>query len=468
MQPIIRTSCLALALPLAFAVRPLAAQQLPADSVVRAIIRQRVDEGRNVGIAVGLVDADGRMRSVAYGRGAAGAPLDEHSLFEIGSITKTFTAALLADMVARGMVRLDQPVADLLPAGTIIPRRGDRQITLLDLATQSSGLPRMPDNFAPKDAANPYADYDGARLLSFLARYQLTRDIGAKYEYSNLGVGLLGYALATHSGVTYERLITDRILRPLGLTETAITLRPTLREHLAPGHDPGGTPVKNWDLDALAGAGALRSSVHDMMRYVAANIDPSSSTLGPALAATHGKRFQTEQPNVSIGLAWHRLVTPAGDTVLMHNGGTAGYLTFVGFDPRRRIGVVVLSNSAVSVDDIGVHLLDTRMPLTKTPVARKEIALPAEALERFVGAYPLAPTFTITITRNGDRLLAQATGQPQFPLFAEANTKFFLKVVDAQIEFETDSTGAVTALVLVQNGARQRAPRIAPTTGSTR
>jgi serine-type D-Ala-D-Ala carboxypeptidase/endopeptidase len=440
--------------PAADAQRPLSS-----DSGVRAIIRERVDAGRNAGIAVGLIDANGQTRTVAYGPGAGGAQLDGHSVFEIGSITKTFTAAILADMVAKGTVRLDQPVAELLPPGTVIPSRGGRQITLVDLATQSSGLPRMPDNFAPKDAANPYADYDGTRLLAFLSRYQLQRDIGAQYEYSNLGVGLLGYALAAKAGKSYEQLVTERVLRPLGMSETVIALTPPLRARLAPGHDPAGTPVKNWDLDALAGAGALRSTVHDMLRYVAANVDPRSTSLGPALATTHVKRFQTTQANVSLGLAWHRLVSPHGDTIIMHDGGTAGYSTFVAFDEVRRVGVVVLSNTSNSVNDIGLHLLDDGIPLQKPPVQHKEIAVSASALQRFVGEYPLAPTFVITVTREDDKLMAQATGQPKFQLFPEAETKFFLKVVDAQIEFETDATGNVTGLVLVQNGARQRAPK---------
>jgi CubicO group peptidase (beta-lactamase class C family) len=198
-----------------------------------------------------------------------------------------------------------------------------------------------------------------------------------------------------------------------------------------------------------------------MLRYMSANIDPSASTLGPVLAATHAKRFQTDQPSLSLGLAWHRVLSPTGDTVVWHNGGTGGYRTFVGFDPVRRVGVVVLSNTATSVDDLAMHLLDERVPLMKATARHTEIALPAGALQRFVGKYPLAPTFVIAITRDGDKLLLQATGQPAFQLFAEAATKFFLKDVDAQIEFETDTTGNVTALVLVQNGARQRAPRVA-------
>ena len=435
---------------------------LPPDSVARAIVRDRVDAKRNAGIAVGLIDSNGQTRTVAYGPGAGGTPLDDHSVFEIGSITKTFTSTILGDMVTKGTVRLDEPVAELLPKGTVIPSRAGRQITLVDLATHSSGLPRMPDNFAPKDATNPYADYDGAHLLAFLSRYQLQRDIGAQYEYSNLGAGLLGFALAKKAGQSYEQLVTDRVIRPLGMSETAITLTPAMRAHLAPGHDPSGKAVNNWDLDALAGAGAIRSTVHDMMRYVWANVDPSSTTIGPALAATHVKHFQPTQPTLSLGLAWHRLTTPRGDTIFMHDGGTAGYSTFVAFDPVRRVGVVVLSNTSSSVNDIGLHLLDESLPLAPPPApptVHKEITLPASSLQRFVGEYPLAPTFSITITRDGDALWAQATGQEKFRIYPEAETKFFLKELDAQLEFETDASGNVTGLVLVQGGGRQHASK---------
>jgi serine-type D-Ala-D-Ala carboxypeptidase/endopeptidase len=411
---------------------PAAAQRaLPSDSAVRAILRERVESGRHVGIAVGLLEPTG-TRTLAHGRGAAGARLDDHSLFEIGSITKTFTSVILADMVSKGTVRLDQPVAELLPPGTVVPSRGGKQITLADLASHISGLPRMPSNFAPKDPANPYADYDGARMLAFLASHQLQHDIGTRYEYSNIGAGLLGFALANKAGMSYEALVTERLLRPLGMSETAITLTPAMRARLAPGHNPGGQPVANWELDALAGAGALRSSVHDRSRF----------QIGARTA---------------VGLAWHRIISPSGDTVLAHDGGTAGYVTFAAFDPKRRVGVVVLSNSSSPIQDIGLHLLDERAPLTRPAAQRKEITLSADALQRFVGEYPLAPTFVITISRVGDNLFAQATGQPRFPLFAETPTTFFFKVVDAQLEFETDSTGNATAVVLVQNGARQRA-----------
>ena len=168
-------------------------------------------------------------------------------MFEIGSITKVFTAAILADMVARGQVRLDDPVAQLLPATVKVPSRNGRRITLLDLATQSSGLPRLPTNFAPKDSANPYADYGDQQLYDFLSGYELPRDPGATYEYSNLGMGLLGHALARKAGMSYEQLVSRRVLAPLGMKETAITLSPALRPRLVPGHGDTGQVVAAQD-----------------------------------------------------------------------------------------------------------------------------------------------------------------------------------------------------------------------------
>lgn len=156
------------------------------------IVHDRVDSGRSAGIVAGMVFADGSTRVLAYGDAGRGRRLDKRSVFEIGSITKTFTATLLADMAERGEVRLTDPVARLLPPEVTVPSRGGRQITLLDLATQTSGLPRLSTNLAITEPGNPYADYTVDQLYAFLNGYTLTRDPGAQFEYSNVGVGLLG------------------------------------------------------------------------------------------------------------------------------------------------------------------------------------------------------------------------------------------------------------------------------------
>lgn len=422
-----------LALAALAAALPLRAQTLPPDSAVRRILTERLTSSPFRGIVVGLLDANGGRRVVAVG-----VPADR--VFEIGSITKVFTTSILAGMVADGSVRLDDPVATFLPAAVHMPARNGRQITLVDLATQSSGLPRLPANMAPRDSTNPYADYTVDQMYAFLSGYQLTRDVGQTYEYSNLGVGLLGHVLALKAGMSYEELVRRRILAPLGMRETAITLSPALRARLAPGHDATGEVVPNWDLPTLAGAGALRSTAADLLTFLAANFDS-----GP-MRMTHVSRHAAGSASMTIGLGWHILARPGGASIIWHNGGTGGYRAFGGCDEARRVGVVVLTNANIGADDIGFHLLDTTMALQAPPRVRTAIQVDSAVLDRYVGEYELVPAFHIVVTREGTGLFIQATGQPKFPIYAEAATEFFLRVVDAQITFSGDG------LILHQNG----------------
>jgi CubicO group peptidase (beta-lactamase class C family) len=358
-------------------------------------------------------------------------------------------------------VTLSDPVSKYLPEGVKLPERGGKSITLVDLSTHTSGLPRMPTNFAPKDAANPYADYTVEQMYQFLAGYSLPRDIGSKYEYSNLGGGLLGHVLARRAGQSYEDLVRARIIRPLGLNDTGITLTAGMKERLAVGHDERLKPASNWDLPALAGAGALRSTGNDMLTFVGAFLGYQETPLAPAMKAMLETR-RPAQPPMETGLAW-LVLKPGSQTIVWHDGGTGGYRSFVGFDPDARVGVVVLANAGtmVGVDDIGLHLLAPAVPLAnpQPPKDHKEVTIDPKLLDRYVGRYQLAPTFSITITREGDRLFAQATGQGKLDLFAEGEHDFFLKAVDAQMTFEVSGTGPASALVLHQNGRDQRAAR---------
>jgi D-alanyl-D-alanine-carboxypeptidase/D-alanyl-D-alanine-endopeptidase len=345
--------------PVDSAVDPTPGGRLPESAAVLAMLTERARALPHAGIVAGLLDASGRRFLAAGTRGGPGAPPpDARSVFEIGSVTKVFTATLLAEMAGRGEVRLDEPVAELLPASVRVPSRGGRAITLVDLATQSSGLPRLPGNLAPRDDANPYADYTEAQLFAFLASYQLPRAPGAEYEYSNLGVGLLGLALARRAGTSYERLVAERILAPLGLRDTRIALSPDQRARLVPGHDETGAAVSNWDVPTLAGAGALRSTAEDLIAFLAANLAAARGKGGPlarAMRQAHAPRRPTASPGMSIGLGWH--VVDAS-RVVWHNGGTGGYHSFVGFAPDRGVGVVLLTNSTLSVDEVGMRLLD--------------------------------------------------------------------------------------------------------------
>lgn len=439
--------------------------QAPTDAEIRTILADRIDKlHQNVGIAVGVIDGKGR-RFVNYGTFSVKdpRPVDNDTVFEIGSTTKVFTSTILADMVRRGEVSLDDPVAKYLPVQVRIPQRGGKQITLIDLATHTSGLPRMPSNFAPKDVNNPYADYTVANLFEFLSSYQLTRDIGEKFEYSNMGVGLLGQALARRAGMDYEALVRARITGPLKMENTAIALSAGMKSHLAAGHNEARQPAANWDLPTFAGAGALRSDTRDMLTFIAANLGYVESPLAPAMAAMTKIRRPASGPQMDIAMAW-LVAKKEGREIFWHNGGTGGYRCFMGYDPKSRVGVVVLSNmsTGAGVDDIGMHLLDPSAPLAKLSALtmRQEITLDPKIFDRYVGVYQFAPSMTLTFTREDAHMFAQLTGQPKFEIFASGEKDFFLKVVDAQITFETGEEGRAVAAILHQGGRDQKAKRV--------
>ncbi len=334
---------------------------VPSDDEIGRILSERVrGHADRVGIVVGIIDSSGR-RIIAVGSsgGKEQRPLDGDTLFEIGSITKVFTALLLADMVQRGEVKLSDPVAKYLPPGVRMPQRGGRAITLEDLARHRSALPRLPANLNPAaNPKNPYASYSVERLYEFLSSYKLPRDIGSQFEYSNLGGGLLGHVLALAAGKDYETLVRARICQPLGMASTAITLSQGQQARLAAGHDNRYKPTSNWDIPTLAGAGALRSTANDMLSFLAAQLGETTGALGPAIAATRSNR-QAAAAGMEIGLGW--LILPKkGSEVIWHNGGTGGYRTFAGYDPAARVGVVALTNvsTAAGVDDVGFHFLN--------------------------------------------------------------------------------------------------------------
>ena len=439
------------------------ASALPTDAAIKDNLARRIDRQRDgVGVVVGVIDRDGR-RIVAHGRCKRGGKrqVGGDTLFEIGSNTKVFTSLLLSEMVRRGEVKLDDPVAKHLPDSVTMPERGGRSITLADLATHTSGLPRMPANFAPNDRSNPYADYTVEQLYAFLGGHTLTRDIGAQYDYSNLGVGLLGHVLARRCGTTYEALVRDRITGPLAMRDTAITLSPDLKKRLAQGHDEEGRPVPNWDLkEATAGAGALRSTANDLLTFLAAVLGYQDSPLKPAMDAqlafpmrvaegAERHPLQSQEDQTSIGLGWHAIDTARGQ-VVMHGGGTGGYLTFMGLNLARGWGAVVLTNMfRTPAAVIGVPIL-TAAPLPPAPEWRRALSIDPSVLDRYVGRYRYLPGIGpgwIEIARWENGLVANIEGIGEAPIYAATPTKFFWRVADAELRFETDADGHAVALV---------------------
>lgn len=358
-RAVVATSLLAAA----FSPRSANAQSaIPSDSAILSLIQDRIAKKKAVGVVVGVIDASGKRRVVAYGDpGPNRPPLDGNSVFEIGSITKVFTATVLADMALAGEVQLDDAVQKYLPATVRMPARGRKQITLANLSEQNSGLPRLPGNQSLTNLANPYAAYTVQQLYDFLSGYQLPRDPGAQYEYSNLGVGLLGHVLALKNGQSYETMVRSRVLEPLAMTHSGATLDPWMTDHLALGHNAVGNLTSNWDITTLAGAGALRSTANDMLNFLDANMHPGSDRLGRAMALAQTARAPAGT-EMQIGLNWH-IIIAGKDTVIWHNGGTGGYRTFIGFRPHKNIGVVVLSNQGgAGVDDIGFEVLRPQEP----------------------------------------------------------------------------------------------------------
>lgn len=438
------------------------AQERMDDRQIMTVLHDRIEKAKaGVGIVVGVIDEKG-PRVFSYGTLSLrdNTLVDGDTVFEIGSISKVFTTEVLADMVSKGEVKLDDPVAKFFPGKVKVPSSDGKQITLLDLADQHSGLPRLPDNMAPADGNNPYADYTVEQLYQFLSGYTLPREVGAKYEYSNLGMGLLGHALALKASKSYEGLVKERICEPLGMEHTGITLSATDRKRLATGHDKQGRAVSSWDIPTLAGAGALRSSVNDMMKFLEANLKLDEPKLKPAM-----EMAQAPQREISaimkIGLGWH-INLRHGAEIIWHNGGTGGYRSFLGFDQKRQRGVVVLSNSQNDIDDIGLHILEPMYELAKLEPAKpgKSVPVSDEVLAKHVGRYQLNATMFFNIRQEKDHLQVQLTGQSYLDMYPESETKFFLEVVKAQISFQQDANGKTISLTLHQNGANQKARKI--------
>jgi serine-type D-Ala-D-Ala carboxypeptidase/endopeptidase len=433
--------------------------ELPTDDTVRQLLLDGVEQQQRApGIVVGLLDRHGN-RILSFGSAGSGSSvkLDGDTVFEIGSATKTFTGILLEIFIQRGEVRLEDPAQKYLPATVKMPSRNGKQIALLDLATHTSGLPRLPSNFKPKDPANPYADYTIKQLYEFISGCSLERDPGEKYEYSNLGMGLLGHILARNAGVDYETLVVREICAPLKMDSTRITLTPALKARLAPGHNSAGVAVANWDLPTLAGAGAIRSSANDMLKYLTANLRLPKCPLTATMAETHKPRASAGKPEMSIGLAWH-IRKEHGSEIVWHNGGTGGYHSFIGFEPKQQQGVVVLANSETSIDDLALHLLNPEFKL-ETKKARQIAKVDPALYEQYAGRYEFAPGVLFTFTRQGDHLMAQLTGQPAIEVYPQSTTNFFYTMADAQLTF-VKSDGKVTAVILHQNGQDQTATKI--------
>ena len=423
------------------------------------LARPLLEDGIAVGFVVGIVK-DGQTQVLAYGettKGSGVAP-NANTVYEIGSISKVFTGVLLADMVQKGIVKLSDPVQKYLPAEVKMPVADGKPIMLEHLATHTSGLPRLPDNFKPADWSNPYADYTELQMYEFLMGHELRRPPG-QYEYSNYGMGLLGHVLSRRMGKTYEQYLVRKICGPLRIRDTRITLNKNQRKRFAPPYNSALKLANTWDFPTLAGTGGIRSTCNDMIKFIKANLRDDDKSLTQALRLSHQKRHAVKNGQV-MGLGWHI----ARDGITRWKGGmTGGYNGWLAVVPSRKFGVVVLGNTANSrLSQFGENVTRIAFGINvEPPKTRKAVHIDPAVLKTYAGVYTLQPQFTLTVTVENGKLMVQPTGQNKCQVFAESKTKFFCdnKVVDAQIRFFPDQDGKVDYLILHQGGLNHKAVR---------
>lgn len=403
----------------------------PHRAAVAAQVQPFVDAELVNGLVIGLYDA-GKLEIYGFGTGPEGKRPDGTTLYELGSVTKVYTSLLLADAVQRREVQLDTPVAELLPPGITVPTKDRAVITLKHLALHASGLPRLPPSLVQARATDPYGGYGEEALYRDLIATELETPPGTRIVFSNYGSGLLGHALGKKLGSGYGPVLRERILGPLGLGDTFVGFPAGTDSRRAPGTDEDLQPAAPWTFDALAGAGALVSTVRDQLRLVDAELDAyagSKAELRAPMRLTQEDQLAGEGgPNT--GLGWQ--IDSQGRYWL--NGGTGGYHAFVGFDVKTRRGVVILASTATSLLD---RLADTMYKvLDGTPPAPAKFPTP-EQLVPLAGTYDFSGT-QLTVTVAGKRLYIEGPGEPKHRMSPLSDREFFIEPLQAAAIFQKE------------------------------
>ncbi len=335
------------------------------DAKINQIASDYTSKRKNVALTVGIIlQGDHDVKGFGQVSDANRSLPNAQTIYEIGSVTKVFTGIALAKLVNAGTVGLDDPIRLYLPKEIVNQLSPSIQaITLRKLATHTSGLPRLPDNFLEniKDPTNPYFYYTAQEMYTALAEAKLHSEPD-RYEYSNFGMSLLGHLLSLKSFQPYEDLVKEIICQPLGMTDTTIYLTLEQQRRFVSGYSPDGILTSNWDFDVMAPAGAFRSTAKDLLIFLQANLGSSAPQMAAILARSQERHFETRDA-LSIGLAWHISALPNGQVVHLHNGGTGGYKSFIGFDKVKQTGIVILSNHVDgmtndnSIDEMAITIL---------------------------------------------------------------------------------------------------------------
>ncbi|MCP3389564.1 serine hydrolase [Bradyrhizobium sp. CCGB12] len=410
---------------------------------LRAALEQRFKGDRTGAcVAAGVIDAGVITTAYYCADPNSQRPYDDHTAFEIGSITKAMTAALLAELIARGEVALGDPIAKLLPPAARVPSFNGHDITIGQIVTHTSGLPGFPARYRPSDMKNPYAGVTERDLLDALAETTLTREPGSKWEYSNFTMMVLSYALARRAGTEYETLFRERLLVPLGMTETYVAQRPP-QVHAAEGHLSTTAPAGPWDFSPdMAGVGGVRATLPDMLRYLEGQLGTRQSAITPALAQT-----QEQVANVDghrTGMNW-ALLTRKGHTIVAHEGGTGGFSSYAGFDRAAKRAVVLLSDTALTsvggLGQLGTHLLD---PSASAGAPRAAARADAKLIDALVGRYRLQSGLAMELRHKGGNLTIQADGQREFEMDYDSAGDFYPLKFDALLRPKRKADGTYT------------------------
>ncbi|HEY4243060.1 MAG TPA: serine hydrolase domain-containing protein [Kofleriaceae bacterium] len=437
---------------------PLAAHALedgPHKAAVAAQVQPFIDGEIAQGIVIGLYDA-GKVEIYGFGKGPNGKPPDGTTLFEIGSVTKVYTALLLADATQRREVELDGPLAELMPPGVTVPTVDRQSITLKMLALHTSGLPRIPPRIQPRlDGPDPYAGYSEDFLLRDLIAAKLGAVPGSTITYSEWGYGILGYALGKKLGGDLAKVITDRLLAPLGLKSTYFVVPPDVAARRAVGTNDDLAQARSWSWDALAGAGAMVSDAQDQLRLIDAELDAAAggqTTLRHALKLTQEQQTDGTTTNgANETLGWQ--IDHLGR--FWHNGSTGGFHAFVGFDTKSRRGVVILSSTATTlVDRLANSMYDV---MDGTPAAPPHFPT-ADQLTPLVGTYDFSGQ-QLRVTQKGRHLYVEGPGEPPHRLSPLSDHEFWVEAIEAVCLFEAHD-GKITAMHFNVGGRDMSAARV--------
>lgn len=335
------------------------------EAKINELVKPLIEDNKNLAIVVGVITKDTDYPWMYfYGKTNKedNTKPDENTVFEIGSVTKTFTTTMLVMLEREGKMSINDLVQNYLPDSVTIHNfTSTEQVKLLHLATHTSGLPRLPTNFVSEKSKikDPYRNYSVNDLCFFINNYILPREPGTQYEYSNVGMGLLGYLETRAAGMTYENLLHKYILDSLGMTMTGITLTSEMQKKLAKGYDEKGEPAGSWTFQALEGAGAIRSTLKDMMTYMAFQMGKTDKmNFKEGLGLMQKRRFETGMKNIYIGMGWHITESADGYQAIFHDGATGGYKAFIAFMPELQTGVVVLTNQANEINGLGLDILE--------------------------------------------------------------------------------------------------------------